>query len=326
VVFVGGGRAFTERLSEVAMPVVVVWVKGRRSSGSARSGETSADEIEQTRPAGEGGDRFKTTLLWDGELELAPKGMIGRFPQEKDGGGRLLPLLLAAFDKCYVMSVFVPREVAAVGAEAAATLLLGVKTNEADDETLRDNAIHNYTRPEIHQETNRLMRMGSDCNEPEAPLWSFVAIVQMAFVEAMKDSTGGTHHRGGLISKTELDAVRKALAAGHEGEIVLRGVTSCSRSEEVAMDLARSATPSATMAMARQPGLPYGPMSIELISKFPEEKEVILLDGTVLKVSSGDLKGAASREVPVTSQNAVKRRRALTTRPVLRVPADQGES
>ena len=78
VVFVGGGRAFIERFSEVAMPVVVVWVKRRRSSGSARSGETSADEIEQTRPAGEGGHKLKTTLMWDGELDQ--KGMIRRFP------------------------------------------------------------------------------------------------------------------------------------------------------------------------------------------------------------------------------------------------------
>jgi hypothetical protein len=30
-------------------------------------------------------------------------------------------------------------------------------------------------------------------------------------------------------------------------------------------------------------------VSVELISRFPEEKEVILLDGTVLKVSPGDL-------------------------------------
>ena len=220
---------------------------------------------------------------------------------------RVLPLLLAAFeskfDKCYLMSVIVPRAVAAVGREAAATLLLCVKTNEADDERLRDNAIHIYTRPELYEETNRLMRLESDGNEPEAPLWWLVAILQLAFVKALKDSTGGTLYRGGLLSKAELAAVGKALAAGHEGEIVLRGVTSCSRSEEVAIDFARSATMvrvlfwvslvqvEYTVAMARQSGLPYGPaVSVELISKFPEEKEVILLDGTVLKVSPGDLK------------------------------------
>jgi hypothetical protein len=129
----------------------------------------------------------------------------------------------------------------------------------------------------------------------------------MAFVKAVKDSTGGTLYRGGLISTAELDQVRSSLAAGRDGEIVLRGVTSCSRLENVAVKFARKAATSATMvrvlfsvslkrvrytdAMGRQPGLPYGPaVSVELISKFPQEKEVILLDGTALKVSPGDLR------------------------------------
>jgi hypothetical protein len=178
---------------------------------------------------------------------MDPKGMFRRFPLEKDAVGRCLPLLLAAFDKNYLMNVILPWAVAAVGPEAAATLLLGVDTSESDDERLRDNAIHIYTRPEIYEETNWLMRLESDRNEPEAPLWPFVAILQMAFVKAMKDLTGGTLYRGGLISRAERDGVRWSLAHGREGEILLRGVTSCSRSETVAVQFACTATPTATM-------------------------------------------------------------------------------
>jgi hypothetical protein len=151
------------------------------------------------------------------------------------------------------------------------------------------------------------MRLDPDHNEPAAPLWPFVTILQLAFVKAMKDSTGGTLYRGGLVSKAELDEVRKSLAAGSDGEILLRCVTSCSRSEKVAAGFASSAKESETMvrvmdpvsmkqvhytaAMGRQPGLPYGPaVPVELVSDYPGEKEVILLDGTVLKVSPGGLK------------------------------------
>jgi hypothetical protein len=49
------------------------------------------------------------------------------------------------------------------------------------------------------------MRLGPDRNVPAAPLRPAVAILQMAFARAMKDSTGGTLYRGGLIYKTELD-------------------------------------------------------------------------------------------------------------------------
>jgi hypothetical protein len=128
----------------------------------------------------------------------------------------------------------------------------------------------------------------------------------MAFVKREKYLTGGTLYRGGLMSKTALDEVRESLAAGQEAEVLLRGVTSCSRFEAVAVEFARRATPTRTMvrvmfsvslehveytaAIAQQAGLPYGPaVSIELISKFPEEKEVILLGGTVLKVRPGEL-------------------------------------
>jgi hypothetical protein len=262
----------------------------------------------QVRPALEGrpkgGYRFRTGLEWAAEVD--PKGMFRRFPLERDAIGRCLPLLMAAFDKCYLMNVILPRAVTAVGTEAGARLLLGVDVSEMDDERLRDNAIHIYTRPEIYRETNRLMRLEIDRNEPGARLRPFVAILQMAFVKALKDSTGGTLYRGGLISTGELAEVRTSLAAGQEGEIILRGVTSCSRLEEVAIEFARGAVPTATMvrvlfsvslrrvqytdALARLPGLPYGPaVSVELMSNAPWEKEVILLDGTVLKVSPGDV-------------------------------------
>jgi hypothetical protein len=107
--------------------------------------------------------------------------------------------------------------------------------------------MHIHTRPAIYQEANRLMRVESDRNERAAPLWPFVAILQMAFVKAVKDSTGGTLCRGRLISSAELDQVRRSLAAGGDGEIVLRGVTSCSRLENMAVKFARKAAASATM-------------------------------------------------------------------------------
>jgi hypothetical protein len=104
-----------------------------------------------------------------------------------------------------------------------------------------------------------------------------------------------------------LDDVRDSLAAGHEGEIVLRGITTCSRAESVAVGIAGRATPTATMVrviyritlkdvpravvMARQLGMRYGPaVSVEQLSEFRETREVVLLDGTVLRVSPGRLR------------------------------------
>jgi hypothetical protein len=255
--------------------------------------------------APEDGHWFRTSLQWDASMDS--RGSVRRFPLEKDAFGKCLPLLLAAFDKDWLMNVLVPQAVTSLEPEAGALLMLGVDTSEAGEERLRDNAIQIYTRPEICRETNRLLRLESDHNEPDAPLWPFVAILQMAFVKAIKDLTGAPLYRGGLISRVELDDVRESLAAGHDGELVLRGVTPCSRLENVAVQFARKTLPTATMvrvlfsvsmeqvedtvAKARQPGLAYGPaVPIEHTSKTHREEDVVLLDGTVLKVSPGDLK------------------------------------
>jgi hypothetical protein len=146
-----------------------------------------------------------------------------------------------------------------------------------------------------------------DYDEPAAPMWSFVTIFQMALIKSKTDVTGGTLHSGGLISRAVLDEVRDSLAAGHEGELVLRGITTCSRLESVAVGFAGRATPTATMVrviyrismrdvpravvIARQLGMCYGPaVSVEQFPQFPEEKAVMLLDGTVLRVSPGHLR------------------------------------
>jgi hypothetical protein len=77
-----------------------------------------------------------------------------------------------------------------------------------------------------------------------------------------------------------------------------------------AIDFARRAMPTATMTrvlyevsleghsydtvVMPHPGLPYGPaVPVEYIAKFHGEKEVLLLDGTVLKVAKqDDIEGA----------------------------------
>jgi hypothetical protein len=261
------------------------------------------DRVEESGHDG----RFRTSLEWGPGKD--PKGMVRRFPLETDAAGRVLPLLLAAFDKRYLMNVILPRAVEAVGRK----LKEGLRGKD-DDGTLRRNAIHLYTRPEIYEEANRLMRLDPDHNEPEAPLWPFLAILQMALVREMKDATGETLYRGGLMSAAELDHARNALAAGGEGEILLRGVTSCSRSEQVAVKFARGTKPSEPPAtpppgmvrviysvslrrvtysdvVVRHPGLPYGPaVPIKYVAEWHKEEEVVLLDGTVLKVArEGDI-------------------------------------
>jgi hypothetical protein len=235
---------------------------------------------------GHGGTRFKTSLAWDPQMD--PTGMIRRFPLVRDDDGRCLPLLLAAFEKCHLMKEILPRAVAAFGlclSGVVDLLRTGVNPDQAEDETLRSNAIHIYTRPEIYREANRLMRLDPDHNEPGAPLWPFVAILQLALVREMKDSTGEPLYRGGLISRAELNEVRSFIAAGGEGKILLRSFTSCSPEKDVAVTFARNATPTATMArvsyeitpppvsctkvVAPHHGLPYGPaVPIKYISKF----------------------------------------------------------
>jgi hypothetical protein len=294
-------------LVAVAVIVLVVMVMKRHPSSSEPSVPTFEEPEPEPAPevpkpvveaAPGSGIIFKTSLAWDPKMD--PKGMIRRFPLGKDAVGRCLPLILAAFDMCYLMKVILPRAVAAVGERLKA----GLKGDE-HDEAVRRNAIHIYTRPEIYREANRLMRLDPGHNEPGAPLWPFVAILQMAFIKREKDSTGEPFYRGGLISRAELNEVRFFLAAGGEGKILLRGFTSCSREKHVAVKFARKATPTATMArvlyeITLQPasytqvvtpyqGLPYGPaVPIEYVAKWHKEKEVVLLDGTVLKVAKQD--------------------------------------
>ena len=68
-----------------------------------------------------------------------------------------------------------------------------------------------------------------------------MASLQRAGSKPEKDFTGGTLYRGGLTeglsvrppsSRGELDELRRAVAAGHEGESVLRGVSTASWSSE----------------------------------------------------------------------------------------------
>ena len=67
-------------------------------------------------------------------------------------------------------------------AEGARTLLMtGVKPTQ--DETLRKNAVHLYTKPGLFKEVNRLMRLDAPANEPEATLSPFIAVLQMAFIK-----------------------------------------------------------------------------------------------------------------------------------------------
>jgi hypothetical protein len=249
---------------------------------------------------------FQTQLEWHPRLDA--NGMISRFPMEFDQAQRGLPLLLAAFDRRYLLRVLFPRAVAAVlavgGAEASGLLSAGVAT-ELDEEALRANTIHLYTRPEIYAEVNRLMRLESGRNEPGSKLWAFVAILQMAFVKAVKDSSGGVLFRGGLISLAELTELRRAMSAHVEAELVLRGMTSCSRSESVAAEFAGRSAPTSSLVrvmfcvslqevgytqLKQKSSLPYGAaVPVEYLSKFHEEKEVVLLDGVGLKVSPGDV-------------------------------------
>jgi hypothetical protein len=294
-----------------------------RLRGAARSDDKSRAAVAETDiPAGStsvappqaaqpsaadsavSGHHFATKLNWNPGLD--ERGMIRRFPTEFDAAGRGLPILLAVFDKNYLLRIILPKAKAGLGPEASELLGLNVDEDEVDDDTLRSNAIHLYTRPEIYVEVNRLMRLDIGRNEPTAPLWPFIAILQMAFIKREKDSTGGAIYRGGLIELAQLTEIRRAISAGHDAEVMLKGITSCSRSEAIAMGFAERSTPTSalvrvmwqvslkqvdyTVNMKAGGALPYGPAtSVEQISKYAEENEVILLDGTVLKVSPGDI-------------------------------------
>jgi hypothetical protein len=245
----------------------------------------------------------------DAQLEPAarPAGDDCRFPIEIDGTGRGLPLLLATFDKSYCLHVILSRAKAALEPAASELLGLNIDDDEVDDEGLRSNAIHLYTRPEIFGAVNRLMRLEIGRNEPTAPLWPYIAILQMAFIKERKDLTGGLLYRGGLIELSQLTDLRRASAAGQEATLVMRGITSCSRLEGVAMKFAEKSSPTPDLVRvmfqvslkqvsytdhmkAKGGSLPRGPaISVEHISKYPGEKEVILLDGTVLKIRPGDV-------------------------------------
>jgi hypothetical protein len=87
------------------------------------------------------------------------------------------------------------------------------------------------------------MQLDPDHRGPDAPLWPFVAIPQRAFIKGRRDVEGGALHHGGLMAKAEPDEIRESLVAGQESEILLRGITSRSCGEEVAVDFARKAKP-----------------------------------------------------------------------------------
>jgi hypothetical protein len=114
--------------------------------------------------------------------------MISRFPVERDASGRELPLLLAAFDGRYLLRELFPRALAgarAVGGDSAAKQLSEGGASK-DRENLRLNAVHLYTREEVYREVNRLLRLPSGANEPTAPLWPYVAILQAAFNRTLR--------------------------------------------------------------------------------------------------------------------------------------------
>jgi hypothetical protein len=257
------------------------------------------------------------SLQWDAGLDAS--GFVRRFPIERDDAGRELPLLLAAFDRKYLAEVILLRVAAGIrefssrggtsavsGADPARGLL--ECANADDDTALRREAIHLYTREgdstkaagKLYQEVNRLMRLDFERNEPEAALWPFVALLQMALVKREKDPTGGDVFRGRLIEVAELDRIRREVGAGREATLVLRGITSCSRSEKAATNFVRRVTPTATLVRVvyqikldqilhtearRNDGLSFGAAApMEYLSAFSGEKEVVLLEGTVLHI------------------------------------------
>jgi murein tripeptide amidase MpaA len=98
---------------------------------------------------------------------------------------------------------------------------MGVNPDGADDDALRKNVIGVYMRQKMRAEGTRMMQLGPDRNEPDARLWPFVALPQMAFIKGEKDVEDGTLYRRGLMAKAELDEIREPLAAGQEDEILL---------------------------------------------------------------------------------------------------------
>jgi hypothetical protein len=126
--------------------------------------------------------------------------MIGRFLRERDSNGAELPLIVAAFDEDYLVHVLAPKAIRNIGgSERLNAAVEGWRPTDVpvrgpfiDDVTaICGDAIYLYTVFEaIQRETNRLLRLPEDANEPDAALWPFVAILQMALMKREKENEG----------------------------------------------------------------------------------------------------------------------------------------
>jgi hypothetical protein len=160
-------------------------------------------------------------------------------------------------------------------------------------------ALNLYTRQAfLYGAVNAVMRnaqLAVDRLRPPAEnrLWPFISIVQVALLRRPDKERGRTVYRGGLISAGDLEMLN------YDNRMRLSGFTSCSRDPTVADDFLRWAgrQPHPGMTLAyfeiRLPNqeLRLGRLEVGAAvgitdSAHPTEEEVLLIDGTTLRVDT----------------------------------------
>jgi hypothetical protein len=123
----------------------------------------------------------------------------------------------------------------------AQQLLAGVRCgSDVEDvpDTVRRSAIRVYGMPTyVYGESNRVLRDLSGV-KAESLLRPFIAILQMALMRSPK--VGDTFYYGGLLPTVAL--------GDPNGPMLLRGLTSTSRSEGIAFAFLRKVTPTAELS------------------------------------------------------------------------------
>ena len=244
-------------------------------------------------------------VKWDSGRDR--RGLLSGFPwvidttcNRRASSPEQAPMVLAAFHKEFMLRVLLPMAaegikqagewagVAEQGVRMAAELVSGVR-EDGDTEALRDNAIFAYTQDTfLYRGVNQLLRMNR--GDPLSPLWPFATILQVALMRTHPKEVSGKLYRGAVMSECELA----------NDAMTLRGFTSCSRLEARAVTFLSVAEPRAGQVRVMLEVELRGDRDLLLgglwvgaavnirhrAGQFESEEEVVLLDGTQLKIVS----------------------------------------
>ena len=253
--------------------------------------------------------------------QIDPRAFIADYPKVSVQGGAV-PIVMLAFHRKPLFEIVLPGAIAGIRAEAARVAQMQSTSGRAIAdgerlirmleegrdgglERLRDCVISSYTEDTfLFWRANAVLReLGrfAISTDLQSPLWPYIALLQMALVRAPQaqkmSASDQVVYRGGKISRAEVAWLLGQAPATRR--TVVRGFTSCSVSEAVAHMFLDRANADANLdrvlwrisvgVQGDHQGHLIDGAGVDIhfqAGQFKGEKEVCLIDGTVLRVES----------------------------------------